>query len=111
MAITGELTKNGKNYVGFIASLALDFDVEFVPNKVENPVEGKDYPTWIVMGKTPRGRNIQVGAGWSRVSEAKNDYIDFHFTVGDKRYQMNAVQMPNSKADLVIIPYAQKRKK
>lgn len=104
MSTTGELVQAEDTYEGFIADLAFDADIRLVPNPRKSE---EKHPDFIVNGKSPRGREIEVGAAWKKISQADAEYLSLSINIGGKKMNVNAV--PAKKGDMAelrIIPYA-----
>ncbi len=67
-------------YTGNIASLDFDYPIILEPAEGEK-ANGKS-PDYRVLGKSPGGTSIDLGAGWSKNSQAKNNYVSFTVDLG-----------------------------
>lgn len=86
MSTTGELKKEGSRYIGYIADLAFDADINLIPN--ENKKDDK-HPDYLINGKSPRGRDIEIGAAWWRESKAGNRYLGLSVNILGNTHRVN----------------------
>lgn len=104
MSTSGTLTKNGDTYTGFIADLAFDADIELKPNSRK---EQDKHPDYVVSGKSPRGRDIEIGAAWWRESQAGNRYLSLTVNVLGNAHRVNG-HLSDDNPDIVQIrPWAE----
>ena len=104
MSITGKLSKTNTGYEGFVADLAFDMDVRLVKNPRKTQ---ESHPDFLIMGQSPKGRTIEVGAGWQKRSEAENDYISLGFKTLGRKVNCNAVTTPDCEdGELAILPFS-----
>ncbi len=93
MKITGTFEKMDDGvYTGNIASL--DFDYPIILEPVEGEKANGKAPDYRVLGKSPGGTPIDLGAGWSKTSLAKNAYVSFTVDLGRcGAFNLNLVSM------------------
>ncbi|HCQ8620618.1 TPA: DUF736 family protein [Klebsiella pneumoniae] len=72
MSITGQLTKKGEAFEGFIASERFDHDIRILKNP--SP-QGETSPDYEVFTLSPRGRTIRIGGVWHRTSRQDNAFL------------------------------------
>ncbi len=93
MKVTGTFEKMDDGvYTGNIASL--DFDYPIILEPVEGEKANGKAPDYRVLGKSPGGTAIDLGAGWSKTSQAKNPYVSFSVDLGRcGAFNLNLVSM------------------
>lgn len=89
MSTTGELKKTSEDsFEGFIADLGFDTEVSLRRNK---DAKHDRSPDFIVYGKSPRGRQIRIGAAWEKVSQAENNFLSLTINVMGNQHNVNAL--------------------
>lgn len=104
MSITGELKQNGEQFEGYIADLLFDADIALRPNQRK---DNDAQPDFLVFAKSPRGRDIPVGAAWGfNTSQAGNQFLSLTVSIGSVDTRVNAVGQADNVSHLRIIPFA-----
>lgn len=103
MSTTGELTKTENGYEGFIADLGFDADITLTPNGRKTK---ESQPDFIVTGKSPRGRAIEIGAAWWRDSKAGNRFLSLSLNLMGAEHRVNALLQDDDPDQLDIRPWA-----
>ena len=104
MSTTGELLQADDTYEGFIADLGFDADIRLVPNPRKSET---NHPDYVVMGKSPRDRDIEIGAAWAKTSKAGNDYLSMTVNILGTKMNVNAIaKTTGDMTELRITPYA-----
>ena len=107
MNITGEITKTDDGaYTGYIASLTLDADINLLPNDRR---EKENHPNFIVYGKSPRGRDIEIGAAWAKTSKTGNPYLSISVEIGSENLRLNGVNGEGHTENFTLKPYVNDR--
>jgi len=103
MTTAGTLTETKTGFIGHIADLAFDADIELVPN----PRKSKDeHPEFVIYGKSPRGRRVEIGAAWSRVSQNDNEYLSMSLSIMGNQVRVNALPDGDKEGQLFLRPFA-----
>ena len=94
------------SFTGNLASLEVDIDFTMVPNTFKN---SDSHPDYVIEGRSPRGRAVRIGSGWSATSKAGNDYISLAINLPSQpAIRVNAVPDDGAeKGEFRIIPFAE----
>ncbi len=105
MSINGTLTKTDDDaYTGWVAGLTFDTEITLI----DNPRKTKEsHPDYAIMAKSPRGRDIRIGAAWLQTSRAGNDYLSMAIDMNGGSVGDNAMQDTNGEdGEYTIFPWA-----
>lgn len=86
MALEGNLTKTNDGFEGYIASVHFDLEIALRPNTQST---GENAPDMLVFAKSPRGREIQIGGMWERISRAEKPYMAMTVRIEDRQISAN----------------------
>ena len=89
-------------FTGRVASLDFDVNVTILPNAAKK--EGTNAPDYRVVGKSPRGMDIEIGAGWNKISQAKKPYVSVTADFGMGEMNLNLVERQDG--TFTLLPYA-----
>jgi len=104
MSTSGELLLVGEGYEGWIADLAFDTAISLEPNERKT---NDNHPDFLVTGKSPRNRDIEIGAAWRKISQAGNGYLSLSLNILSKVHRVNAVKIGDDTDTLYIRPWAE----
>lgn len=95
-----EKTDDGA-FTGRAASLDFDVNITILPITGKTKDTAPDYR---VIGKSPRGMDVEIGAGWNKTSQAKKPYVSVTADFGFGDMNLNLVQRQDG--TFTLIPYA-----
>ncbi|MBP8937206.1 DUF736 domain-containing protein [Shinella sumterensis] len=88
---------------GNIASISYDLDIIGKENRSTNP----DAPVYRLYGKSPRGRQVEIGAIWQRKNQSGGDYYSVSINTGHGRLNANLGRYPGQDDEdlMAVIPW------
>ncbi|GLR60433.1 DUF736 domain-containing protein [Rhizobium indigoferae] len=88
---------------GNIASISYDLDIAGKENRSTNP----DAPVYRLYAKSPRGRQVEIGAVWQRKNQNGGDYYSVFISTGHGKLNANLGRYPGQDDDalMAVIPW------
>lgn len=88
--LTNFISMDGESLSGNVATLAFDIDFKGEPVRSDNP----DAPKFRLFAKSPRGRDIEIGALWQNMNREDKRYFSISLETGYGRFHANLGRYP-----------------